>query len=202
MKIKVCGIKYEQNIREIIELGVDYIGLNFYAQSPRFYSGSGFDINKKQCKLVGLFVDESIEFVTQKIELHGLDIVQLHGKENPVYCESLSSKIETWKAIPHTKIFDTNLIQSYSMCSKLLFDTAGEKFGGSGEKFDWDELNKYSNSIPYFLAGGVDTTDANEIIKFNNSDGFYGVDINSKFEISPGLKDSSKIKEFLKKIKI
>ncbi|MFM2392473.1 MAG: hypothetical protein RLZZ546_450 [Bacteroidota bacterium] len=198
MKVKVCGIKASNDIQDLIDLGVEYVGLNFYSKSPRFFQEDNLNIERKKCKIVGLFVNEGMDYIKEKMKLFALDIVQLHGNEDVSLCRSLSSIIEVWKAVPHHQIADNSYIKSYEVCHKLLFDTASERFGGSGEKFDWKNLKQYKGKRPYLIAGGIDLSDVEEILKIEKEPYLEGVDINSKFEISPGIKDIKKIEQFIK----
>jgi phosphoribosylanthranilate isomerase len=204
MNIKVCGITQLKQLQELDEIGIDFVGLNFYKESPRYVVGKiagedirdgDFDIRK-----VGVFVNENINKVMKTSEDYGLDIVQLHGDETPEYCKRLSEEVEvikTFRINNETKSIE-DLIGNYDdVCDYYLFDTGGqaESLGGTGKQFDWNLLAKSSIEKPFFLAGGISLPDVVKVKTFDHPD-LFAVDINSRFEISPGVKDLDLVKMF------
>jgi len=210
MNIKVCGITQFKQLQQLEALNIDYAGLIFYKESPRYM---GDKITGKQIKdvdfdikKVGVFVDPGYSELLEAIDEYGLDIVQLHGNETPELCEELSAEVEVIKAfrIPGDKSIDIDeMVADYdAVCDFYLFDTAGlkESFGGTGQQFDWGILKKAKIEKPFFLSGGIGLDDAAKVKAFNHPD-FFAVDVNSKFELSPGLKDMASILKFLQAFK-
>ncbi|MBK7883064.1 MAG: phosphoribosylanthranilate isomerase [Chitinophagaceae bacterium] len=210
MNIKVCGITQLKQLQQLDGLNIDFAGFIFYKNSPRYV---GNKISKKELKStdfdikkVGVFVNAGYDEILQTVEDYDLDIVQLHGEEEPLLCEQLSEDIEVIKAF---KISDSatnidDLIIDYDeVCDYYLFDTstADGNFGGTGEKFDWNILSKAKIEKPFFLSGGISVDDVTKIKAFKHLD-FYGVDINSRFEKEPGIKDMSLILQFKQGLKI
>ena len=210
MNIKVCGITQFKQLQQLEALNIDYAGLIFYKDSPRYMGNkitgkqikdADFDIKK-----VGVFVDPGYSELLDAIDEYGLDIVQLHGNETPEMCEELSAEAEVIKAfrIGGDKSIDINeLVADYdAVCDYYLFDTAGlkENFGGTGQQFDWGILKKAKIEKPFFLSGGIGADDAAKVKAFSHPD-FFAIDVNSKFELSPGLKDMAAILKFLQALK-
>jgi phosphoribosylanthranilate isomerase len=203
MVIKVCGLKYYENIKEICLAGADLIGLIFYKDSPRYVNGSlDFDeIRNIPVNKVGVFVDENMYSVLDKIAHYDLEYVQLHGKEDPQYCSELKQYVKVIKAFGIKDRLDTNELKRYEEHADLfLFDTASEKNGGSGIAFDHSILYQYDLGIPFLLSGGISPEHADQIKELRLKQ-LYGIDINSKFETAPGSKDTEKVKRFIQKIK-
>jgi phosphoribosylanthranilate isomerase len=203
MNIKVCGITQLKQLQELDEMGIEFVGLNFYSGSPRYAAGkiSGedmrdgdFDIRK-----VGVFVNEALIKVMKTAEEYGLDIVQLHGDETPEYCKRLSEEIEVIKTFRiNDEINIKALVEKFDdACDYYLFDTGGqtETLGGSGKQFDWNILSNAKIEKPFFLAGGIGLQDVVKVKMFDHPD-LFAVDINSKFEIEPGVKDLDLVKMF------
>jgi len=209
MKLKICGLKYPQNISEIAALQPDYMGFIFYEKSPRFYEN---DVEtgrapslQKHIKKVGVFVNETAEKILETIEKYGLDLVQLHGAETPEFCRNLKQKMQDVKIIKAINIENVLDIEKTKMydndcCDYFLFDTKTNLHGGSGQKFQWWTLDWYDGEIPFFLGGGISIDDVPKIKEIHH-DMLYGIDINSRFEIEPALKDVEKVKQFLMEIK-
>ncbi len=201
MNIKVCGITTLKQLQQLDGLDVDFAGLNFYPSSPRYV---GEKINPKDLiaadldvKTVGIFVDDDYESIMEKVEHYELDIVQLHGNESPELCQELSEDIEVIKVISigaGLKDIDALVAPYDAVCDYYLFDTATDKKGGSGEKFDWSLLSKAKIEKPFFISGGIAVSDAKALKQFKHPD-FYGVDVNSKFEKAPGEKDMAAVLE-------
>ena len=210
MNIKVCGITQFKQLQQLEALNIDFAGLIFYKDSPRYMGNkitgkqikdADFDIKK-----VGVFVDPGYSELLDAIDEYGLDIVQLHGNETPEMCEELSAEVEVIKAfrIPGDKTIDIDeMVADYdAVCDYYLFDTAGikESFGGTGQQFDWGILKKAKIEKPFFLSGGIGVDDAAKVKAFTHPD-FFAVDVNSRFELSPGLKDMAAILKFLQALK-
>lgn len=194
-------MKYPDNIRQLVELKPDFIGFIFYDKSKR-YVNNELEIKRldipESIKKVGVFVNSTIEGILEKVKIFKLDIVQLHGDESLDFCKKLKqSGMKITKAFQIDKDFNFTGLELYeSVCDYFLFDTKTKLYGGSGNKFNWRLLKKYNNEKPFFLSGGIDLEDVDEIKKLKNLN-FYSIDINSKFEIEPGLKDINKIKKFM-----
>lgn len=201
MIVKVCGMRDAQNIREIENLGIDWMGFIFYSKSPRAVNDMLGYIPKK-VKRVGVFVDELIEIILETEMLFRLDMVQLHGNESPELCRQLKSTgTEIIKAFSIEDEFPAEKVNDYDgVCDYFLFDTKTHLHGGSGKKFNWDVLSDYHGDTPFLLSGGISMDDVEKILAFAHPQ-FIGIDINSRFEISPALKDVEQIKQFLGKIR-
>jgi len=200
MKLKVCGMKYQDNINEVALLQPDYLGFIFYEKSARYFETVIPEISKS-IKKVGVFVDADIEEVIKTIKKHHLHAVQLHGHETPEFCKNLQSQdIEIIKVFSIKDQFNFNNLKPYERaCDYFLFDTKGILPGGNGYTFDWNILNDYTSTKPFFLSGGIGLAEINKIKLFQKSKASkycYAVDINSQFEIEPGLKDIEKLKIF------
>ncbi len=193
-----------ENIQAVSTLSPDLMGFIFYEKSPRFVEKSGFNsavAELKNVKKVGVFVKTPVSEILEKVEAYQLDFVQLHGGESVEFCSILKGE-----GIPIIKVFsvsdqlpDTSAFEPY--VSYFLFDTKTQKYGGSGQKFDWSILKSYKTKVPYFLSGGIHLNDLEEIIHLELP-GLKGVDVNSQFEISPGVKDQNAIKELTAKIRM
>ncbi|MFA5297742.1 MAG: phosphoribosylanthranilate isomerase [Lutibacter sp.] len=197
MKIKVCGMRDSKNISELMTLKPDFIGFIFYDKSLRNVTDFPQIEIPLSTKKVGVFVNETIEHIVKKVNQYQLDFVQLHGKETITYCEKLAlQKIKTIKAFSVDEQFDFSVVKPFEKhVSLFLFDTKGKNYGGNGIKFNWDLLQKYKGKTPFLLSGGITKNEVEEIKKFKHP-AFLGIDINSGFEIEPGLKNTDEIKEF------
>jgi len=206
LKLKVCGMRLAANIAAIAALKPDYLGFIFYEKSPRLISDVSAELIKyipSEIKTVGVFVDEDLTLVKKKINLYQLKAVQLHGVESPEYCMNLKSEfgdLQVIKAFGIDEEFDFTLLSTYEdAVDYFLFDTKTKAHGGSGKTFDWKILENYTLNKPYFLSGGIDLEHA-PAIKEINDERLYALDINSRFETEPGVKDAEKIKGFIRKI--
>ena len=193
------------NIRELVLLKPDYIGFIFYPKSKRFIGDQISDeissLIPVYIQKVGVFVDEPFDSLLEKFKSNRLDLAQLHGSEIPGYCKRLKMLgIPLIKVFSISNDFDFELVKPYDpWCDYYLFDTAGELPGGSGLKFDWEKLDQYSGEKPFFLSGGIKPTDADKIKQLSHNM-LYAVDVNSGFELEPGLKDIPKLKTFMEKV--
>ena len=210
MNIKVCGITQFKQLQQLDALNIDYAGLIFYKDSPRYMGDkitgkqvkeADFDIKK-----VGVFVNPGYSELLDAIDEYGLDIVQLHGNETPEMCEDLSAEVEVIKAFRiagDQSINIDEMVMPYdAACDFYLFDTAGlkENFGGTGQQFDWSVLKKAKIEKPFFLSGGIGRDDAEKVKAFKHPD-FFAIDVNSKFEMAAGVKDLAAILKFLQGFK-
>lgn len=194
------------NIRAVNSLGVSFIGLIFYRKSSRFVPMTNPPLHEPtNAKLVGVFVDEPPQVISANVNHFNLDYVQLHGDESPEYIDDLRSAINPdigiIKAISVSSPEDIAKAEKYQgHADMLLFDTKCTSKGGSGVQFDWSALNAYNGSLPFLLSGGIGPDDADRVAAFHHSQ-CVGIDLNSKFEIEPALKDVEKIKTFISEIK-
>ena len=207
MKLKVCGLTKINQIQELISLNTDFLGFIFYEKSPRFVLNhlSLEEISEinHQGK-VGVFVNESIEKIVKITEKTNLNFIQLHGDEDEEFILRLKQRLsENIKIIKVIRIGDNNtnfkneiskISNLKSQISNLLFDTDSKAFGGTGQTFDWQILNEIEIPIPYFLSGGISLENIHQLSTINHQP--LALDINSKFEIEPGIKNLEKIKIF------
>lgn len=226
MIIKVCGMREPENIRAVEELGVDMIGFIFVPQSKRYVrmisSNAGIlpdyaderqnetsAAGKKAPLRVGVFVDDMPQNIITRIYNYNLDYVQLHGDESAVMIDNLRRSVDPdihkglkiIKAISVASENDVKRWREYEgHADMLLFDTKGDEAGGNGRHFDWELLNAYDGNIPFLLSGGIDIDDALEIRKIKHPM-FAGVDINSRFETEPAVKDVEKTRNFIRLLK-
>lgn len=187
--IKICGMKYPENITAIAALQPDYLGFIFYKKSARYFDGMLPEL-PKTIKKTGVFVDADLETVLDTIKRYDLQAVQLHGSESPEMCVALrnNAAITIIKTFSIDSAFDFSRLSEYeTVCDYYLFDTKGRFPGGNGFAFDWKILKQYSSSKPYFLSGGIGPDDSKAILESGLTP--YAIDINSKFETAPGLKD-------------
>ncbi len=211
MQLKICGLKHPANVHQLLTLEPDYIGFIFYKKSPR-YVGEVADLAWVRelpgpAKKVGVFVNEAVEVVKSIAEALDLQVVQLHGDESPTVCNDLKMNgLEVWKAFGVDEDFDFEKTAAYAdCCDKFLFDTKGKNRGGNGVAFDWGLLEKYRGEVPFVLSGGIGPGGACPSSVRASSSNRAGtgsprpdvLDLNSRFEIEPGLKDVELIKKFM-----
>ena len=204
MRIKVCGMTQVKQIRELEEMGIAFAGFIFYPKSPRYVGKFGIsagELKKERITInkVGVFVNATEQEILQKVDEWRLHMVQLHGDESPKFCEHISNHITTikafrlgdgmnveWKIYPYKDAVDM-----------YLFDTVGVNYGGTGHQFDWRILDGVSINKPFFLGGGIGPGDASQVKQFAAlHPELFSIDINSKFEVSPGVKDLDKVRQF------
>ena len=201
LKLKVCGMKFPENIEQVAALKPDYMGFIFFEKSPRNFDTEVPKLNK-DIKKTGVFVDASVDFILEKVKKHQLQAVQLHGKENPEICAALKSEdLEIIKVFSVKGTFDFNILQQYEgKVDFFLFDTKGKAKGGNGITFDWEVLKRYPSETPFFLSGGIGLEEISRLRNFEFPKTFYGIDVNSRFETEPGLKDLETLKELRRTI--
>ena len=208
MNIKVCGINSFKQLQQLDGLNVDFAGLIFVKDSPRYVEGI---IETKQVKeadldlkTVGVFLNPEMIDVLEAIDHYNLDVVQLHGNETPEMCDDLSSEVEVIKAFSidaDTKDIDELIAPYDGVCDYYLFDNKGtDGLGGSGQKFDWSKIASAKIEKPFFLSGGIGPDDAKLLKRFKHPD-FFGVDLNSLFEKEPGVKDMGLVLKFIHGLK-
>ncbi len=220
MKLKVCGMHH--NPTEVAQLQPDYLGFIFWEPSSRYFEGAMPQL-PKSIKKVGVFVDASVEEVLEKVAQHQLDAVQLHGKESPKFCDALrhpelvsgSHLSKMLKQVQHDELeiikvfsikddFDFSVLKNYEkVCDFFLFDTKGKLPGGNGYTFNWTLLENYPSAKPFFLSGGIGLESIEKLKEFRKSPASkhcYAIDVNSRFETEPGLKNITSLKTFINEL--
>jgi phosphoribosylanthranilate isomerase len=210
MRIKVCGMTQVQQVKQLDELGVEFAGFIFYPKSPRYVFKHIPAIEIKRIKgninKVGVFVNADANEIFRTIDDCGLYVVQLHGDETPRFCETISDYITVVKAFRLSETDNIEwMVKDYQdVVDMFLFDTEGAGYGGTGKKFNWDKLKGMNIRKPFFLSGGIEPNDVSMIKDFTNepvAKNLFSLDINSKFEISPGVKDMDLVKQFVDALK-
>lgn len=199
--VKICGMKYPENIQAVAALHPDFMGFIFYPKSPRYaepLSPEVLDAIPASIKKIGVFVNEDLENILTIVYKYKLNGVQLHGSEMVSMCAQLKEAgLIVIKAFPIAEAINFIPAKRYEgVCDYFLFDTKTDAYGGSGLKFNWEMLDEYSGETPYFLSGGIAADDVEAILKINHPK-FTGVDLNSKFEIRPGEKNVELLSVFL-----
>ena len=199
MIVKVCGMRDAENIRQLEALGIDWMGMIFWPKSKRYVSTPPVYL-PQHVRKVGVFVDASLDAIRQYVEDYQLDIIQLHGQESPETLKVLKP-LKLIKAFNIATPEDLQKTVAYEgLADYFLFDTKGKSVGGNGEKFDWSVLDSYQGETPFLLSGGIGSEDAQDIKSFHHPK-CIGIDLNSRFETEPGLKDITKLKQFLEAIR-
>ncbi|MCC6690957.1 MAG: phosphoribosylanthranilate isomerase [Bacteroidia bacterium] len=197
VKLKICGMKNADNINDAAKVVPDFMGFIFYPHSKRFV-GADFIIPHLPASIskVGVFVNSTIDEIKLIVKNYKLDYVQLHGNESPDFCSEAHKFVGVIKAFGVHDSFDFSICNQYQQsCNYFLFDTQTSEYGGSGLKFGWEMLKKYNCSTPFFLSGGINMEDLSQILYLKSQiPNLYAIDVNSKFEIAPGLKDINKLK--------
>ncbi len=197
-------MKYQDNIKAVATLHPDFLGFIFHEQSPRHFDNTIPEISES-INIVGVFVDEKVEFISHQIEKHKLSAIQLHGHESPEICRLLKSAgVQVIKVFSIKDKFDFSVLEPYeNVCDYFLFDTKGKLPGGNGYTFNWNALENYPSTKPFFLSGGIGLDQIERLKEFQKSEASkycYAIDVNSKFEIEPGLKNIEDLKEFKKQL--
>lgn len=203
--VKICGMKIPSNIVDVAVLKPDFMGFIFYPKSPRYAESLDkhtLDLLPKSIKRIGVFVNETLENVLTTVYKYKLDGVQLHGTEMSSMCKELrEAGYIVIKAFPIAEAYNFKVTKTYEgTCDYFLFDTKTDAYGGSGLKFDWTILNGYRGKTPFLLSGGIGADDVEAIQKINHPK-FAGIDLNSKFELSPALKDVELLRSFLRDLR-
>ena len=198
MKIKICGLRDQENIKAVEALRPDFIGFIFYDRSPRFVKSVPFEILNNipaSISKTAVFVNEDAGKINNLIDQYGFNAVQLHGNESPEFCNEFKNKVTVIKAFGLDGNFDFEQLAVYKgKVDFFLFDTKTDIHGGSGKTFDWSVLNNYTLDIPFFLSGGLSLDNLEEVKNIDHPQ-FYGVDLNSKFETEPGIKNIGKLEK-------
>ena len=217
MRVKVCGLTRPENIQRIAEMKIDYLGLIFYDRSSRYAKSDKLQAwltanpaLSDQTSRVGVFVNAGVDTILNTVHDYELDYVQLHGEESPGYCRELNLlwSVNTLrgakiiKAFPITPDFDFSATEPYSSsCELFVFDTGGQaQAGGTGRKWDWRMLDRYHGATPFLLSGGIGPSDAAAITNVEHP-AMVGVDVNSKFETEPGVKNVELLKNFVDEVR-
>jgi len=209
--IKVCGMRDIENINQLQELDIDFMGIIRYSKSKRFVDDSQKEKVAQQTMnkgTVGVYVNESLENILKDIIPLQLDVIQLHGDEDSAFAKALLEiDIKIFKAFQITEDFDFNSLKEWEELAAqyvgklfFLFDTATPNYGGSGKKFNWSILDSYKGEVPFLLSGGISKDDVVLVKEFKHNM-FLGIDLNSKFENEPGLKNIEEIKTFIEKLR-
>jgi phosphoribosylanthranilate isomerase len=209
MLIKVCGITSVEQLKDLQLIGVDYAGLIFYPPSPRYvgkHKMQASETKEQQISIrkIGVFVNEQECDLLKLVDDWGLEMVQLHGEETPEFCERISKQVKVIKAFRVGAVDDIELMVSpyRDVVDYFLFDTMGEKYGGTGKQFDWKLVSNTVLEKPYFLSGGIGADLDQELNDFASTQkDLYAVDVNSKFEVSPGIKNMGLIRKFVDSLK-
>lgn len=210
MRVKVCGMTQSDQVEALAGIGAMFAGFIFYPKSPRyvFRHMTTTQIRKvNNINKVGVFVNATIEEVLHLVDECRLHMVQLHGDEPPKYCEKIADYVSVVKAF---RLSDNDsvewMIRPYmDMCDMFMFDTMGAGYGGTGKKFDWSVLKNNTIGKPFFLSGGIEPGDEEQLMAFSQdpvAKALFAIDINSKFELSPGVKDMEKVKGFIGKLNV
>ena len=214
MKLKVCGMKYKDNMKAVAAIQPDYLGFIFYEKSPRNFDAEIPEL-PGNIKKTGVFVDASVDFILEKVKKHDFKSIQLHGDESPDYCKKLKielskfqrsdggmkfSEVKIWKVFSIKDEFDFEILKPYEgIVDYFLFDTKGKEKGGNGYTFDWKVLKNYPSATPFILSGGIGLDEIDDVKVILDTDlPIHAIDINSRFESEPGLKNINDLKEFKK----
>jgi phosphoribosylanthranilate isomerase len=204
MKIKICGITEQGNMMKIAGLGPDYLGFIFYPPSPRDVTEKiehlSFNLLPAEIKKVAVLVDMPLQKAIRLVDKYSFDLVQLHGNESRGYCLEMKKYTEVIKVFRVKDQLPDNLDLYQDCCNYILFDTKADLPGGTGLSFNHGILENYPLDIPFFLSGGIGPETTNEVLSLGHPM-LQAVDVNSKFEIKPGIKNISLIKDFIRKIK-
>lgn len=209
MRVKVCGITQSLQAQQVSDAGADFVGFIFYPPSSRYVhkSMSAVEIKKlRNINKVGVFVNADVNDVLRTVDACGLYLVQLHGNESPRYCEKVSQYITVVKAFRVSE--GDNILWKikdyHDVADLFMFDTEGTSFGGTGKKFDWQVLKEANIGKPFFLSGGIAPDDVATVQQFQQhavAKDLFALDINSRFETSPGVKDIQQVATFIHDIK-
>lgn len=203
MKIKVCGIADPQNMADIIALQIDLIGWIFYPGSPRYIEKTIdrlMEVPRSGVEVAGVFVNADYDEIVRAVDQYTLSTVQLHGNESNDLCHQLGDYATVIKVIHVAHPEDLNQCLEFPDASCLLLETKSTRHGGSGIQFDWNILAEYPATQPFFLSGGIASTDADRLLAIDHPR-FAGIDVNSRFEVRPGFKDIELLRPFVTTLK-
>jgi phosphoribosylanthranilate isomerase len=208
MRIKVCGMTQMEQVSRLAGLGVTFSGFIFYPKSPRYvlrHLTTAQVKKENQVNKVGVFVNSSEDEVIRMVDECRLHMVQLHGDETPRQCERIANYVSVVKAfrLGENENIEWMIRPYMDSCDMFMFDTYGAGYGGTGKKFDWTQLSNSDIGKPFFLSGGIEPGDVDELKKFADepvAKALFAIDINSKFETAPGVKSMDKIEKFIKEI--
>ena len=202
MHLKVCGMREPHNITEVLNVQPDYLGLIFFEKSAR-YVGENFELpvplQGATPRKVGVFVNHSLEYIAAKAKRYQLALAQLHGDESPEFCQQLKNLVPGLQLVKVFRVadnFDFKTLNPYKPhCDFFLFDTKGKDYGGNGIVFNWDILKGYDNELPLFMSGGLSLENLQDLQSFITTHrlNVHAIDVNSKFEVAPALKDIDKL---------
>lgn len=209
LQIKVCGMRDPDNMSRLAVLKPDFMGVIFYPGSPRYVDRTVLEESVTRSAgtiLTGVFVDAALNEVRERCGQFGLKAIQLHGSESPAYCEQIRLRhhdLRIIKAIGIDAVTDWQALAEYrDTVDYFLFDTKSPRHGGTGRKYDWNLLERYPLAIPYFLSGGIGPEDVDDVLKLASTEPrLFGIDLNSRFELAPGLKNIALLEETFTKIK-
>jgi phosphoribosylanthranilate isomerase len=205
MLIKVCGMREAENIAEVEALGIDFMGFICWSKSPRALTEVPEHL-PTACRRVGVFVNETVQGIVERVASLGLNAIQLHGNETPDLCRELRALpalqgVDIFKAFRIAEAKDLEVCEAYAdSCRLFVFDTKCACYGGSGEQFDWSVLEHYKAPVPFLLSGGIGPESIEALANFSHPQ-WRGVDLNSRFETAPGHKDAHKLKEFISRFR-
>ena len=204
MELKVCGITQLVQLLALQEIGVDYAGLIFYEGSPRYIGAHNLEASiLKQTEItikrIGVFVNTKEDEILKAVDDWKLEMVQLHGEESPVFCEKISNHVKTIKAfrVKEEESLAYKIAPYENAVEYYLFDAMGKQYGGTGNKFDWKVIAEANIQKPYFLSGGLGPDDVADIQAFTQTNSnCFAIDVNSRFEVKPGIKNLEIVKTF------
>lgn len=201
MIVKVCGMRDADNIKAVETLGIDWMGFIFYPKSARDVSGGIPAYLPVHCKRVGVMVNPALDEVVARQRDYGLDIVQLHGDESPQFCADVRKLLPGKPLIKMVQVTDRESLRMTvnrydGLVDYFLFETKTAGYGGSGRQFDWTILQSYEGRVPFLLSGGIGPDDASSVCAFSHPM-FIGIDLNSRFETAPAVKDTELLHQFL-----
>lgn len=210
MRIKVCGMTLPEQVNALDEMGVQFAGFIFYPKSPRYIgnriSSQKMKEIKGQIAKVGVFVNAPYDDLMETVDKYRLDMVQLHGDESAHFCDKVANYVTVIKAF---RLMEDDplewMMRTFDdSCDMFLYDTLGSGYGGTGKKFNWNQLRNTTLNKLYFLSGGIEPGDVEQLKSFSKegvADKLLAVDINSRFEISPGVKDMKKVQIFVNELR-
>ncbi|MEM9676024.1 MAG: phosphoribosylanthranilate isomerase [Bacteroidota bacterium] len=207
MKLKICGMKYADNLREVASLQPDYLGFIFYEKSPRYMAATlapeELTAIPNRIQKVGVFVNASSEYILSQAQRFGLNGIQLHGDESPRQCQELKEAgylvIKVFRL--GSEDFDFSHLKAYEAhVDYFLLDTQTPNYGGSGHTFNWTQLESYSLTTPFFLSGGISLENLEEAMQLKHPQ-LVGLDVNSRFEVEPGRKDLDRLQKLMNKVR-